>query len=190
MNMKDVVKRLIVAVLAPFALRRLRSRMLPYREGFRYRLGQLLDRYAYSRMLQSLGDNVTIHPSVDIRSPENVVIGSDISINHGSELHGAGGIAIGDGTLISFNVLILSNTRVFRNRGAIGKQPKVKKPVRIGKDVWIGAGTVILPGTRIADHGIIGAGSVVTQDVAEWAIVAGNPARRIGSRLEGEATER
>jgi len=181
--MRPIFKRMILMVLRPFAVYRLRSRMLPRREGLFFKLGLLMDRYAYSRVLCCFGEDTTVHPSVDIRHPQNVSIGSRASVNHGSELHGAGGIVIGDGTLISFNVLIFSDIREFRNPGAIGGQKKLKKPVRVGSDVWIGAGAIILPGVEIGDHAIVGAGAVVTKDVDQWEIVAGNPARHIGSRL-------
>jgi len=48
----------------------------------------------------------------------------------------------------------------------------------IGRNVWIGAGALILPGVSIGDDAIVGAGSVVTRDVAAGATVVGNPARR------------
>lgn len=51
-----------------------------------------------------------------------------------------------------------------------------EKPVSIGDDVWIGGRVIVLPGVSIGSHSIIGAGSVVTKDVPEWAVVAGNPA--------------
>lgn len=51
-----------------------------------------------------------------------------------------------------------------------------EKPVYIGDDVWIGGRVIILPGVHVGSHAIIGAGAVVTKDVPEWAIVAGNPA--------------
>lgn len=51
-----------------------------------------------------------------------------------------------------------------------------EKPVYIGDDVWIGARVIILPGVNIGSHSIVGAGSVVTKDVPEGAVVAGNPA--------------
>lgn len=51
-----------------------------------------------------------------------------------------------------------------------------EKPVYIGDDVWIGGRVIILPGVKVGSHSIIGAGSVVTKDVPEWSIVAGNPA--------------
>lgn len=54
--------------------------------------------------------------------------------------------------------------------------------VIIGDQVWIGYRAVILPGIKIGDGAVVGAGSVVTKDVAPFAIVAGNPARQIGQR--------
>lgn len=52
-----------------------------------------------------------------------------------------------------------------------------EKEVVIGDDVWIGGNVTILPGVKIGSHSIIGACSVVTKDVPEYAIVAGNPAQ-------------
>ena len=63
--------------------------------------------------------------------------------------------------------------------------------IAVGHDVWIGANVCVLPRVRSIGHGaVIGAGSVVTRDVPAFAIVAGNPARVIRHRLEGEATRR
>lgn len=53
------------------------------------------------------------------------------------------------------------------------------KPVWIGSDVWVGGGAIILPGVRIGDRAVIGAGSVVTRDVPAGVFAAGNPCRTI-----------
>ena len=53
------------------------------------------------------------------------------------------------------------------------------KPVRIKRNVWIGANATILPGVTIGENAVVGAGSVVTKDVPDNAVVAGNPARLI-----------
>ena len=55
-------------------------------------------------------------------------------------------------------------------------------PVEIGNDVWIGSRVIILPGLKIGEGSIIGAGSVVTKDVMPYSIVAGNPAKLIKMR--------
>ena len=61
-----------------------------------------------------------------------------------------------------------------------GKEPT---PLHIAGDVWIGARAIILPGCKRIGHGsVIGAGSVVTHDVPDWAIVGGNPAQIIRHR--------
>ena len=51
------------------------------------------------------------------------------------------------------------------------------KAVTIGDNVWIGGNTVICPGVHIGDNVVIGAGSVVTKDIPDWCIAAGNPCR-------------
>lgn len=57
-----------------------------------------------------------------------------------------------------------------------------EKKINIGNDVWIGQRVIILPGVTIGDGAIIGAGSVVTKNVNDYDIVAGNPARVIRNR--------
>ena len=53
------------------------------------------------------------------------------------------------------------------------------KPVEIGDYAWIGAGATVLPGVRVGCHAVIGASSVVTKDVPDYAVAVGNPARVI-----------
>jgi maltose O-acetyltransferase len=57
-----------------------------------------------------------------------------------------------------------------------------ERPVVIGDDVWIGGQVIILPGVKVGSHSIIGAGSVVTKDVPQYAVVGGNPAKVIKFR--------
>ena len=61
-------------------------------------------------------------------------------------------------------------------------QTTIFRPLEIGNFVWIGYGVVVLPGVKIGDNAIIGAGSVITKHVPANAIVAGNPARIIRYR--------
>ena len=63
------------------------------------------------------------------------------------------------------------------------EHPAGKGDIRIGNDVWIGYRTIIMPGIIIGDGAVIGAGSVVTRNVDDYEIVAGNPARHIRYRF-------
>jgi virginiamycin A acetyltransferase len=56
----------------------------------------------------------------------------------------------------------------------------------IGNDVWLGRGATVLPGVSIGDGAVIAAHSVVTKDVAPYAVVAGNPARQVRTRFAEE----
>ncbi len=62
----------------------------------------------------------------------------------------------------------------------------IVQDVIIGSNVWIGDRVIILPGVKIGNHAIVGAGAVVTKDVPDYAVVGGNPARVIKDR-KGEA---
>jgi len=62
--------------------------------------------------------------------------------------------------------------------------------VSVGNDVWIGHGATVMPRVAVGDGAVIGAGSVVTKDVAPYAIVAGVPARFIRWRFEADVAER
>ena len=61
---------------------------------------------------------------------------------------------------------------------------KPGKGVVIENDVWLGTRAMIMPGVTVHNGGVVGAGSVVTHDVDSYKIVAGNPAREIGSRFD------
>ena len=80
-------------------------------------------------------------------------------------------------------VIYTQNHRYDRFDVPMGKQGHMPvEPVIIGNDVWIGRRVMIMPGCHIGDGVIIGAGAVVTKDVAPYSIVGGVPAKVIGSR--------
>ena len=64
-----------------------------------------------------------------------------------------------------------------------GKEYPKKKDTIVGNDVWIGYGATIMPGITIGDGAVIATKSVVTKDVAPYAIVGGNPAKEIRKRF-------
>jgi len=116
--------------------------------------------------------------------PDKISIGRNTSINEYVVINGAAGVEIGDDVLIGHRTSIVSDTHGFEGLDTkIYLQPKPKLPVKIGNNIFIGCNVTILPGVRVADGAVIGAGSVVTRDVPENAVVAGNPARVL--RLRG-----
>lgn len=60
----------------------------------------------------------------------------------------------------------------------------------IGSDVWIGAGAIIIQGVEIGHGAVIGAGSIVTKNVAPYTIVAGSPAKFIRARFDPDLIDR
>ena len=57
--------------------------------------------------------------------------------------------------------------------------PELGKPITVGEDCWFGGNCIVLPGVTIGNGVTIGAGSVVTKDVPDYVVVAGNPAKII-----------
>lgn len=110
---------------------------------------------------------------------ENIYISDYVHIGPGCSFDGAGGIRIGKGTIFAPGVVIYSRTHNFDlNLTALPFDNKVIiGEVDIGKYVWIGAKVIILPGVKIGDGAVIGAGAVVSRDVPKGAVVAGNPAK-------------
>lgn len=83
------------------------------------------------------------------------------------------GIHIGAGSYIAFEAAILTHDYVRR----------LHCDTYIGRHCFIGARSIILPGVRIGDECVVGAGSVVTKDMPPRSVVAGNPAKMIKSRV-------
>ena len=73
----------------------------------------------------------------------------------------------------------MSGFRAFFWPDWLRRQVEAGRPVTIGEDVWVGGGAIILPGVTIGARTVIGAGSVVTRDIPDDVIAAGNPCRVI-----------
>lgn len=125
-----------------------------------------------------LGDRVLIGRSVQVFTEcadSKLIVGDGSEINIGVELDFSGNLTIGSNVVVSGNAVIMSHDHGFDPHSA-----PVLKEKFIEDNVWIGQGAIILPqATVIGKNSIVAAGSVVTKNVAENVIVAGNPAKVI-----------
>lgn len=109
-----------------------------------------------------------------------VRIGDRCLIGRGSGIVGHLSIEIGDDVWTGHHVYITDQNHGYEDlERPISVQVMPEKPVRIGDGSWLGHGTVVLPGTTIGRHVVIGANSVVRGDIPDFCIAAGNPARVI-----------
>ena len=126
----------------------------------------------------SVGKDVYIEAPFHCAYGFNIEIGDGVYFNAGCTILDSGSVKIGARTLFGPNVQIYCAEH-HREADLRAAGHEIARPVDIGADVWIGGGAVILPGVSIDDGAVIGAGSVVTRDVASNAIIVGNPARPI-----------
>lgn len=110
---------------------------------------------------------------------ENTLIGDFCNIRAGGST-----INIGKNCLFAQFVSIIGTNHLMSKEKTIQQNEwdTHKNFVLIGDDVWIGCKVVVLPGVKIGNGAVIAAGSVVTKDVQEYSIVAGIPAKLIGTR--------
>ena len=130
----------------------------------------------FRELLGGIGDDTLIQSPFRCDYGYNIRIGRRSFINYGGILLDVAPITIGDEVLIATNVQILTATHpldAHRRRAWW----ELAKPISIADGVWIGGGALILPGVSIGENAVVGAGAVVTRDVAPNTVVVGNPAR-------------
>jgi acetyltransferase-like isoleucine patch superfamily enzyme len=116
--------------------------------------------------------------------PRGLVIGDRCVIGAGATITAHESITICDDVWFGQNVFVADASHGYQDpETAIGLQLGEHQPVVVGEGSWVGHGAVILPGTRIGRHVVVGAGSVVRGVVPDNAVVAGVPARMV-RRLE------
>jgi acetyltransferase-like isoleucine patch superfamily enzyme len=112
-----------------------------------------------------------------------IELGDRVSFNYGCYINGYGGLVIGDNCGFGPYVVIhTANHRTDDLDTPIRDQGWQARPIEIGADCFIGMTTCIVPGVRIGEGCVIGAGSVVTKDIPPFSVAAGSPARPLRQR--------
>lgn len=111
----------------------------------------------------------------------NITAGNNLQVNFGCVFLDCAPITIGENCLMAPNVHLYAATHPLdaKYRQDNDDYYELAYPIKIGDNCWIGGQSIICPGVTIGNNVTIGAGSVVTKDVPDNVVVAGNPARVI-----------
>ena len=119
-----------------------------------------------------------IHSTARIQIPWNLTMRHRACLGERSNAYSLGKIEILAGATVAQEAYLCTGTHDFQDPSL----QLITKPITIGKKSFIGARAMILPGVSIGNQAIIGAMSVVSKDVPDHQIVAGNLAKKIGER--------
>lgn len=130
-------------------------------------------------------EGAVINPPFYCDYGSHIHVGKNFFANYNCTIIDVAKVIIGDYCQMAPNVAIYTAGHPVypdtRNSGY-----EYGKEVRIGNNVWIGGNTVICPGVTVGNNCVIGAGSVVTRDIPDWTVAAGNPCRVIRSITEAD----
>src|SRR6202171_68566 len=137
------------------------------------------DREARRRILTELfgkgGDSVWMQPPFFCDYGSNILLGERVFFNFNCVVLDVCQVKIGDFTLFGPAVPLITATHPLN--AELRRKQEFAKPIEIGSDVWVGGGVIICPGVKIGSKTVIGAGSVVTRDIPNGVLAAGNPCR-------------
>jgi len=134
-----------------------------------------------------LGARCHVYPRAAIWAPWNLVCADDAGIADGVEIYNVACITIGRRAVISQGAYLCSASHDYSDASR-DEFPLTCAPIEIGDCAWVAARSIVLPGVRIGEGCVIGAGSVVTGDMPPHSLCAGNPCRVIRS-IRHESTD-
>lgn len=128
------------------------------------------------KILGSTKENFIIEQPFICDYGYNIEIGENFYANHNLTILDAGKVKFGD------NVFIAPDCGFYTAGHPLDAEQRNKgleyaKPIEVGNDVWIGGNVVVLPGVKIGNNCVIGAGSVVNRDIPSNSVAVGNPCR-------------
>ena len=123
-------------------------------------------------------ENAFINPPFYCDYGFNIEVGKNFFANYNCTIIDVNKVKIGDNCMLGPNVAIYTAGHPIypttRNSGY-----EYGKSIEIGDNCWIGGNSVICPGVKIGSNVVIGAGSIVTKDIKDWCVAAGNPCKVI-----------
>lgn len=113
----------------------------------------------------------------------NIEVGKNFYANYNCTILDVGKVTIGDNCMFAPNVAIYTAGHPI-HPDSRNSMYEYGIPVSIGDNCWLGGNTIVCPGVKIGNNVVIGAGSVVTKDISDRSIAAGNPCRVIRTITE------
>ena len=182
-NRFERIIKLLVKIIG-IVPRNFREKLFVLFRNIKGKKGMLFRYILLKTLARKVGDNVSIHEDVYLLNVKNLSVGTNVSIHPQCYIECCGGITIGNDVAIAHNTTILSVEHKYTNiKEPIKYQGFELKQTCIESNVWVGAKAIILAGVKVMSGSIVGAGSVVTKDVAENVIVVGNPAHELKKRV-------
>ncbi len=177
-DMWQSIKRKVVFLLYYGVARHLPKSHAKYSFG-----AKILRRFLVKKIVNHVGVNVNIERNAILGSRE-IAIGDNSGIGVACELLGP--VILGDNVIMGPEVVIYTRNHQYKDSSNLIREQGYAevKPVKIGNDVWIGRRTIILPGVTVGDGAVLGAGSIISKDVAAYTVVGGNPAKVLKYRTE------
>ena len=160
--------------------------------GNNVNIGDFVKLYALGRNPLTIGNNVNIgsFSQVVISTTFNdlgeyIKIGNNVGIGEFSYLGGAGGLGIGDNTIIGQYFSAHPENHNYEDNDLLIREQGVnRKGIKIGSNCWIGSKVTILDGVTIGDNCIIAAGAVVTKLFPENVLIGGVPAKILKEKID------
>ena len=176
---RDIVKAVYLGIIQALTRLAYVEREFPSSISLWARLDIIPRARHHERHKLSLGKNSLIESMCVVCTWHgDVILKEGASVGIGSIVIGP--VLIGEGSAISQNCFIGGQSHRYEDvtKNFLRQGIQIRQVV-IRKNVWIGANSVILPGVKIGDNSVIGAGSTIIEDVPAYSVVAGNPAKII-----------
>jgi maltose O-acetyltransferase len=137
--------------------------------------------------LKRCGRNFQLAQRVTLNFPNCLEVGNDVYFAAGCWLHAPGGIVVEDEVQLGPYVVLITGDHSLKD-GSYRFGPGARAPIRLQRGCWLAAHTTVIKGVTVGRGALVAANAVVTQDVPDFSIVGGVPARILRENVDPGAT--